>query len=199
MEGSLPFFLFFMKRSMEAWISMDYMRGLLMLKDYVETGTVASKVNLKGIQDLPHLNYIGKETQCTIDEIGPAMDKDFDALKNLLKEKKIQPTSKPLCIYVDYDLIKKNVHYIAAIPVEKHNHTIPDIFMNGMIPETKAYEVQHIGSYTHLGNAWSTGYSLMQNNVFKKNKQLAPFEVYANDPATIAPGELITKIYFPVK
>ncbi len=43
MAGSLPFFLFFMKKMMKAWIGADYRRGLSKLKDYIETGAVPSK------------------------------------------------------------------------------------------------------------------------------------------------------------
>ena len=38
MDSQIPFFMFWMKNSMENFIGMDYDRGLLMLKDKVESG-----------------------------------------------------------------------------------------------------------------------------------------------------------------
>ena len=35
MDSALPFFMFFMKNMMEAFVGMDYERGLNLLKDYV--------------------------------------------------------------------------------------------------------------------------------------------------------------------
>ena len=48
MESGLPFFLFWMKKMMVAFIGMDYDRGLGMLKSYAEEGKVPSKLNIKG-------------------------------------------------------------------------------------------------------------------------------------------------------
>ncbi|MEL6389833.1 MAG: SRPBCC family protein, partial [Bacteroidota bacterium] len=44
MDSSLPFFLFWMKKSMEAFVGSDYDRGLNMLKKKIETGSVPSKL-----------------------------------------------------------------------------------------------------------------------------------------------------------
>ena len=64
MDSSLPFFLFFMKKSMTAMIGMDYERGLAMLKEYVEKGEVHSKLDFKGTQSFPGMQYIGIKTSC---------------------------------------------------------------------------------------------------------------------------------------
>jgi hypothetical protein len=43
MKGGLPFFLFWMKKSMEVFIGEDYRRGLGLLKDWIETGKPIQK------------------------------------------------------------------------------------------------------------------------------------------------------------
>src|SRR5688572_14360484 len=64
MDGSLPFFLFFMKKIMTAYIGMDFSRGLGMLKDYLETGNVPSKLTFKGITPYAGCTYVGIRTSC---------------------------------------------------------------------------------------------------------------------------------------
>lgn len=44
MDGKLPYFMFFMVKMMKNWIGMDYERGLAMLKEFIETGEVISRV-----------------------------------------------------------------------------------------------------------------------------------------------------------
>ncbi|MBO9668491.1 MAG: SRPBCC family protein, partial [Bdellovibrio sp.] len=50
MKGSLPFFMFFMKKMMKAWIGNDFNRGLRMMKEKLETGKVLSKVDVQGVK-----------------------------------------------------------------------------------------------------------------------------------------------------
>jgi hypothetical protein len=52
MDSKQPFFQFFLKGMMTSLIGMDYERGLRMLKDYVETGSVPSTLEFPGIQEI---------------------------------------------------------------------------------------------------------------------------------------------------
>lgn len=65
MKGSLPIWLFFMKSIMQAYIGMDYQRGLLMLKDYLESGQVLSDTEVCGVVDVPGIDYVGVRRLCT--------------------------------------------------------------------------------------------------------------------------------------
>lgn len=77
MNGSVPVFLFFMKKMMQSFVGMDYERGLSMLKEFLETGDVPTKVVVKGLVEQEGFSYIGKRRQCSIREVGPAMQKRF--------------------------------------------------------------------------------------------------------------------------
>jgi len=46
MQSSLPFFLFFMRKSFENFVGMDYDRGLRMLKEQLESGKISSRIDL---------------------------------------------------------------------------------------------------------------------------------------------------------
>jgi len=67
MDGSLPFFMFWMKTMMECLIGMDYDRGLLMLKDYIEKGNIDARLEFLGESDYAGCKFVGVKSECTID------------------------------------------------------------------------------------------------------------------------------------
>ncbi|QDV67098.1 Polyketide cyclase / dehydrase and lipid transport [Rosistilla carotiformis] len=77
MDGTLPWFLFWMRRNMETFIGMDYQRGLKMLREYIQTGRVLSKSTVEGIEKIPPRRVIGLRESCQLAEIGPVMEKTF--------------------------------------------------------------------------------------------------------------------------
>jgi len=50
MQSTLPIFMFWMKKMMTALVGSDYVRGLTMLQDLCETGSVPSKMDTATIQ-----------------------------------------------------------------------------------------------------------------------------------------------------
>ena len=80
MDSGLPIFLFWMSKSMTALIGMDYERGLSMLKDYIETGSVPSSLSMEGINNYEGCKYIGIKRGCDLSAIGTEMSKDFGKL-----------------------------------------------------------------------------------------------------------------------
>jgi len=77
MDSSLPFFMFFMLGKMKALIGSDYDRGLSMLKDYLENGSVSSETKVEGVVDVPAQLYAGKTFHTELSEIGNSMGKAF--------------------------------------------------------------------------------------------------------------------------
>ena len=82
MDSSLPWFLFFMKGMMTAMIGMDYDRGLRMLKDYLETGNVHSKLEYPGQTNFEGFRYVGIRSQSSMAQIGDQMKADFEKYKS---------------------------------------------------------------------------------------------------------------------
>jgi len=80
MDSSLPFFMFFLKGMMEAFFGMDYERGLQMLKDYVETGSVKSKLEFPGEEEYPGCDYVGVRTRCSITDMSGSVQRDMKKL-----------------------------------------------------------------------------------------------------------------------
>jgi predicted transcriptional regulator YdeE len=202
MDGSLPFFLFFLKPLMTGLIGMDYERGLKMLKDYVEIGTVPATIEYPGHETVSGFAYIGIRTRCRIDDIETAMLSDFEKLMGWYEGQDEESTGKPFTIYHRWELGKGFTDYSVGIPMKEFavkTAPLPEGFTGGEVPACKAFVIRFTGPYRHLGNAWSAGMMRIQGKLIKQNKKIAPFEIYENDMRETPENALITKLCFPVK
>ncbi|WP_370977977.1 SRPBCC family protein [Agaribacterium sp. ZY112] len=199
MQSQLPFFMFWMKKPMQTYIGMDYERGLLMLKDYLELGRVESTLEFDGEAEFPSCAYIGIKTQCSCVDVGPSMQRDFNNLEILLKGNEAVGIGKGLSIYHLYDAVQDKVSYTAAFQVEHLPESVGGQFITGHIPKLRVYKIAHIGPYRHLGNAWSAMVALARAKLIRCGKQQHPFEIYENKPADVDESELRTSLCFPLK
>lgn len=198
MTGSLPFFMFFMTKMMTAYIGSDYDRGLRMLKDYVETGAVPSKLDFKGIHQYTGNKYIGIKTTCTMDTLNTKMADDFGKLSTWAAKNANQMAGSGFSIYHVWDVVENKVVYTSAFPVKEIPNPLPEGFISGTIPAIKVNTISHTGPYKHLGNAWTTQYMMQRGKEFKHRKGIDPFEVYMNMPGQVSDEQLVTEIHFPV-
>ena len=189
MNGSLPFFMLFMVDTMKAMIGMDYERGLKMLKEYVETNTVTSNSKIIGVVDVPEIHYTGATAECQLSDISDSMKTHFENVNESVQGK----TTEQSCgaIYHDLNIKTQHCKYTAFATVNKSD-------AKASINHCRALKIVHTGSYQHLGNAWATANTCQRHRKLKKNKKIAPFELYVNDPIKVAQKDLITEIYLPV-
>lgn len=199
LENKLPFFMFWMKNMMSAWIGMDYMRGLSMLKDLCETGEIPSKLEFTGIEDYDGCNYIGVQATCKMDELAPSMEKSFGKMHEFMGANPDAIAGAPFCVYHKWEIVKGMCTYSACIPVKEIPASLPAGTKSGSIPKMKVHTIKHEGAYKHLGNAWSTQQTMSRGKEFKYNKKVDPFEIYLNDPQETAEKELLSAVCFPVK
>ena len=198
MDSKLPFIMFWMKKMMTAMIGMDYSRGLLMLKDYIETGDSQSKLSFGGAT-FSGFHYIGKTSTCATDAIGPTMGADLARLKEWAGGAGIEPVGVPLTIYHKWDIVNGTARYTSAIPVAELPEDLPSDLVSGDLPEMKTYAITHTGPYRHLGNAWSAGIMHGRARQYAQRSGIHPFETYENSPDDVDERELITVVHFPVK
>lgn len=199
MESSIPFFLFWMKNKMAAFIGMDYRRGLEMLKDYVEKGSVPSKLEFKGIQDFPGFQYVGVRAECSCNNIGDTMQRTMEKVRSLMKEHGIEAAGNDFSAYHKYDPAKNLVIFTTGYPVAVLPSELPEGLLAGKLPASSVYSVEHTGAYRHLGNAWSAANMHARAKVFRQNNKIACFEIYANNPADTPEDELVTIVHLPAK
>ncbi len=204
MDSKLPFFMFFFTKTMQGMIANDYKRGLLLLKEYAETGSTSSAIELAGVQDSPSINYVGVSAECAFDKIGESMEVNMPRLYQHVSESGAEITGSPVSIYNKVKMDFSSCQYTNGIPIASDTADLPaglltDEFKAGNIEPGRAFKVIHRGKYEHLGNAWSTAYMHMKAQKLKKSKSQAPFEVYVSDPENTPASDLITEIYIPVR
>lgn len=199
MESKLPFFMFWMKKMMEAFIAMDYDRGLNMLKDLAENGKIESTLDFKGNSSFDGCNYIGIKVSCSIEEMKQNMGSNYEKLMHFMADKKDLMAGAPFSIYHKWDMVKQQCIYTACVPVTKTPDNLPNGVITGSVPKTKTYAVHHLGSYRHIGNAWSAIYMRQRGKKFKMNKSIDPMEIYLSSPQDTAEKDLQTEIHFAVK
>lgn len=197
MNSSLPFFLFFLKKMMTALVGMDYQRGLLMLKEYVETGEVNSQLGFKGVSDYEGCMYVGIQNTCRMPEIAQKMAEDFKTIENFVD--KDNRASSPFTIYHQWKFVKQTITYTVGIPVKNAPQKLPSYLRLGYMPPMQTYKLLHRGAYKHLGNAWTTMHVMKRAKIFKMNKQIKPFEIYLNDPTQVSEKDILTEINFAVR
>ena len=199
MDSGLPFFLFWMKKMMKAFVGADYERGLDMLKAYVEDGKVPSDLEFKGEKQFEGCKWVGVKTDCSIDLVGTQMQADFAMVRAFSDENKDKSEGKTMTIYHKWDIPNGKVLYTAAIEFTEIPDSLPNAMISGEIPSTKVFVLRHVGRYQHLGNAWSTLYAMVRNKELKTTRQTDAFELYVNDPQVTEEKDLITDIYMPIK
>ena len=199
MDSSLPFFMFWMKKSMEAYVGMDYERGLRLLKDFLEKGKIDSTIKVLGEYEFSETNYVGLRSLCDIDELSTNMGNDFGTLEEFKKNYPDVKTEKTFTIYEKWDIKKKQAAYIACLSVDRVPLDLDSKFITGNIPSTKIFTLRHTGSYKHLGNAWATMMNFEQSKKITSNKKIYPFEHYVSDPREVKEKDLITDVIFAIK
>ena len=198
MDSSLPFFMFFMKKMMEAYLAMDYRRGLEMLKDYIEDGKVNFKLDFEGQIEYPGCKYLAIKTECRVEDIGIQMEADMNSLYGYLEKNSIKPSEIPFSIYHKMDFVKSKCIYTTGVPVSDVPTNLPSEIISGELPKMKVVSIKHIGPYRHIGNAWSAGAMMLRAKEFKGNKKIHPFELYLNSPKDTEENKLETRICYPV-
>jgi DNA gyrase inhibitor GyrI len=198
MEGTLPWFMWWMKSMRTGWIGADYDRGLKMLKDLVETGSVPSKLDFTGVQPAGGFRYVGVKSSCDIADIGTAMGRDMDKLMEWLGKSGAKPSGSPFAITHKWDPAKGIAEYTIGFPF-KDAVEATDGFVRGEIPSCKAYVVKHTGAYRHLGNAWASGMMHSRGKKFSADKKVPLFEIYDNDPTVTPEAELVTRVHLPAR
>ena len=198
MDGKLPFFMFWMTGKMKTLIGFDYARGLQMLKEYLQTGNVASFVHIEGVLPLEEQEYIGIPRCCSIDELGVVMKQDFEALYTYMRENNISQNRVPFSIYNSFDIHHGTTEYVACIPLKEHME-IKNTWTRGKLEKHNTLKTLHKGHYMHLGNGWMTAINFARMKKMKTEKSPVGYEFYLNNPYEITSEDLLTEIYIPLR
>jgi len=198
MTSALPFFFLFFVKSMKTMLGMDFDRGLRMLKDLAQTGSIPSHTEETGPTDFAGGPFLGLTSQVSLDELPTAMKRDFLHVTSALETLGISQAGPAFSLYKKWDMARAQATYTAGILLPSLPETTPVGFVTGTLPAQKTFVLTHIGPYHHLGNAWSRGMSMGRRKEFLPNKKLPPFEFYSSlNPDSDAATR--TAIHFPIR
>ena len=199
MDGRMPWFMFWMIPFIKTFIGMDYMRGLRMLKDWIETGSIPSKVIQHGIEETGPVRMAGVVSSCEVESVGRSMEAAFSKARELFQSNGLPLNGSMISVYTKFRISKGVFEYISG-------YMLPDDVVvpasSGLkvwsIPASKAFRVEHIGSYNHLGNAWSVANQVARHRKLKQQR-CGTYEIYRTTPPSTPDAELQTDIYLPLK
>jgi effector-binding domain-containing protein len=200
MSGKVPFFLIPMLKKMKAYIGMDYERGLRLLKEYIETGSVSSSITIEGVINLQSKQYIGIANDCEIKDMSEVMPADFQTVGGFIEENNLPIDGPVFALYNDFDLTNQHASFISAIAIKGDIKVeVEAPFMMGELDGGDFIKATHTGPYPHLGNGWAAAMGYARAKKIKTKKSPIGIEFYLNDPTTTPANELITEIVLPVK
>ncbi|MEM6986999.1 MAG: GyrI-like domain-containing protein, partial [Pseudomonadota bacterium] len=199
MRSSMPFFLFFMIPNIKLYVGMDYERGLRMLKELAETGSVASQVAFVGEQDLPQTHYLGIEVDVSLAEIPTAMEKHSPAMAALIDAEKLGQAGVPFSDNLHVDMKHDQHRMLIGIPISSTASREIGEYKTGVRPAYRCARFDHTGAYEHLGNAWATAMGWMRHHKRKAHKGSVGIELYTSDPAETTRAEIATELYIPLR
>lgn len=199
MKGSLPWFLFWMIPMMKTFIGMDYQRGLNMLKEWVETGAIASRTIVHGTEKVASFRMAGIASKCSIDDVSESMERAFEQAQAEFHKTGLSMDKGMISVYTKFRIKEAGFDYISGYLIGD-DAIVPSSspLKTWALPTCNAFRVEHVGAYRHLGNGWSVANQLCR---YKKLKQqrLGTFEIYRTTPAEVQEQDIKTDIYLPLR
>lgn len=198
MNGSLPWYMFWMISLMKVFIGMDYERGLKMLKEWIETGEILSSTEIRGIESVGPLTMAGIRKTCPIHEVGKSMEQAFAEATSLFQKYNLPTDGGSISVYHKFDMKAQTFDYTSGFMIENSPSKNCEGLSTWSIPTIRALAVNHRGSYNNLGNAWSAANQYARYKKLKQSR-VGTFELYRDCPDETAAKDVQTEIFLPLK
>ena len=139
--------------------------------------------------------YVEKSTSMDQDAIGGAMGDGFQTVYSHMMASEVTPTGAALAVYTSPPGEKMDFQVGFGVPESSLPKAGNGVF-NATLPAQKAVRYLHKGLYSRLGAVYEKIQAqLVENGV----KCVGPsWELYLNDPSTVAAEGIETEIYMPV-
>lgn len=200
MNSQLPIFMIFFKNMIKAYMNSDFDRGLKMLKEYAETGTVVSKSIYQGEQDFSGFQVIGKKVTCQISDLSTAIRGNFESMANRLNSGELAQPEGIVTLSHNHNIPKGTSEFTAGYLYKLgQNVKVPKDLEVTEIPQHKALLVDFYGPYRNIGNAWSMAVSYQRGKKKKLAKKIPMYEIYKTMPDGRPEKDIHTQIKMPIK
>lgn len=198
MISHLPFFMFFLKKMMMAYIGSDYVRGLARLKEYMETGSVLCNMSEVENADQNSFYLVGKRDKTDLEGLAPSMNNIFDGAMKDIEQRKLPIPDGFISFYHEFDLVKATTDFTCGV-FYYQKPTVPTEYIVTEVPQHKNLKMTLKGTYNHLPTAWSKIWCYQRGNKIKINKKVGFYELYLNSPKMVAPKDILTELRIPIK
>ena len=198
-DGNLPWYLFWLRPTIIAMIGMDYHRGLSMIRDLAQQGSIPSRTEVIGVESFPAIRLAGFPSSGSFYSMGDSMAPVIQRIDQEYREEGLPKEGTMVAVYTRFDMQKASIEYILgrAIPetliMPSHSK-----LTDWRHPACRALHVRHIGSYEHLGNAWSVANRIAQHQKLKLSR-CAGVEMYTTHPADTPKDQYQTDVYLPLR
>ena len=126
------------------------------------------------------------------------MSDAFAEAREKLTANNLPIDGRPVSVYHKFNTKKRIFEYTSGLTVDESAGPAPEGMSTWTLPACQALRTEHVGSYNHLGNAWSAANQYARYKKLKQSKAGA-FEIYLNDPNVTEPAELRTDVYLPLR
>lgn len=200
MNTDLPFFMFFFKNMLTAYMGRDFERGLKLLKEFAETGSVVSNSTYKGEVQLSGFQVLAKKIQCNIADLSKAMPAEFEKLNQMISDGKIPTPKEAVGLTYNFD-IQNGVCDVASGFTYKLDQkiNIPPGYELSHIPDHSGLLVDFYGPYRNLSNPWAMAVTYQRALKKKVSKKIPMYEVYRVLPNGRAEKDIHTQIIVPLR
>lgn len=187
-------------KSMEDQEGPNFERGLEKLDSLIINSMKVYNISIDNITEYGGGFYLYQTTSTTSSNISQVMSKQYDEIKEYMKQNNIASSGMPFTIYDKVDNESGSIIMSNAIPVmTKVDLTDSGKILCGYIPKTRTFKTTLKGNYSNLPEAWKTAMMhLTQNNL--EQSEIKPFEIYTNNSKNLPnPADWVTEIYIPIK
>jgi effector-binding domain-containing protein len=148
------------------------------------------------IMEEPALRVAATRRHTALSQIGDTISAGFGALMGAMGRSQLVPTGPPLIVYHDVIDEETEGDIEICIPVSGTLPAGEEVYGRELEAGPMATTVHH-GPYDQIAPA----YQIVTSWISEHGHEMAgpPRETYLNDPQTVAPEDLLTRIEFPIK
>jgi effector-binding domain-containing protein len=201
-KGDIPFsqrpMMLFM--DLEEMMGPQFEEGLQNIKEICEA--MESKPTIEvtelSVESKPML-FVSESSSLIPDTMSAKMGAAYGEIMALISVAGLEMSSAPIAITKMFSLEEMRCEFDAALIVSD----IPEGFsLSGRVQQGETYsgkalKTVHVGPYTSLKTTYDSFIAYIESNGYEINGN--SWEEYVDDPTTVAPEEMRTFIYFPIK
>lgn len=189
----------FQSEDIDSQLKAMFGKGLTDLEIAVQAEMEKFDVDINGLKEYGGGYYMYTTAASKMDDLGAKMGPMMGKVSSFMERNKVAMAGMPFTIYNEMDELNNSVIFSTAIPIKERIIVTEGDVLCGYMDRLIAVKTTLSGNYTHLSKAYELAQNYIIANAYTVDPSKKMFEVYTNDPGTIAnPAEWKTEIYIPI-